>query len=434
MYWIYNILLLIYWIGLIPVLLYGMVVKEGFYERLKPSMGFMTPALQERIAGRPVIWVHGASVGEIVAASPIVKDIQREFPQVAVVVSVVTKVGYGMAERILPDAEGIIFFPLDRPFFVRRALHLFNPLAILLVETELWPNFLRIAKKEQIPVMMVNGRISGRSHKRYMRIQSFVKGMLGSIDRFCMQSNIAAEYITDLGAHPSQVTVTGNTKYDQTYATVTEAEKEELLSQFGFSGHFPIIVVGSTHKGEEEIILEAFNGLREQYPKARLLLAPRQIIRAEEIVTMCESYGLQAVRRSTMDRPTDEATPVVILDTIGELGRLYALGDIIFVGGSFVPVGGHNILEPAAHGKPIVVGPHMFNFTEIYQLLSDRGACRMVHSAEELQAEWTLLSEQEEVRTERGAHCLEVVVENQGATHRNVQELRRLLEAYNRLP
>ena len=434
MYWIYNILLLIYWIGLVPVLLYRMVVKEGFYERLKPSMGFMTPALQKRIAGRPVIWVHAASVGEIVAASPIVKDIQREFPQVAVVVSVVTNVGYGMAERILPDAEGIIFFPLDRPFFVRRALHLLNPLAILLVETELWPNFLRIAKKEQIPVMMVNGRISRRSHKRYMRIQSFVKGMLGSIDRFCMQSNIAAEYITDLGAHPSQVTVTGNTKYDQTYATVTEAEKEELLSQFCFSGHFPIIVVGSTHKGEEEIILQAFTGLLQQYPKARLLLAPRQIVRAEEIVTMCESYGLQAVRRSTMGRPTDEATPVVILDTIGELGRLYALGDIIFVGGSFVPVGGHNILEPAAHGKPIVVGPHMFNFTEIYQLLSDRGACRMVHSAEELQAEWTLLSEQEEVRTERGAHCLEVVVENQGATRRNVQELRQLLETYNRLP
>ena len=193
MYWIYNILLLIYWIGLVPILLYRMVVKEGFYERLKPSMGFMTPALQERIAGRPVIWVHAASVGEIVAASPIVKDIQREFPQVAVVVSVVTNVGYGMAERILPDAEGIIFFPLDRPFFVRRALHLFNPLAILLVETELWPNFLRIAKNEEIPVMMVNGRISGRSHKRYMRIQSFVKGMFGSSDRFCMQSNIAAE-------------------------------------------------------------------------------------------------------------------------------------------------------------------------------------------------------------------------------------------------
>ena len=434
MYWIYNILLLIYWIGLVPVLLYRMVVKQGFYERLKPSMGFMTPALQERIAGRPIIWVHAASVGEIVAASPIVKDIQREFPQVAVVVSVVTNVGYGMAERILPDAEGIIFFPLDRPFFVRRALHLFNPLAILLVETELWPNFLRIAKNEEIPVMMVNGRISGRSHKRYMRIQSFVKGMLGSIDRFCMQSNIAAEYITDLGAHPSQVTVTGNTKYDQTYATVTEAEKEELLSQFGFSGHFPIIVVGSTHKGEEEIILQAFTGLLQQYPKARLLLAPRQIVRAEEIVTMCESYGLQAVRRSTMGRPTDEGAPVVILDTIGELGRLYALGDIIFVGGSFVPVGGHNILEPAAHGKPIVVGPHMFNFTEIYQLLSDRGACRMVHSAEELQAEWTLLSEQEEVRTERGTHCLELVVENQGATRRNVQELRQLLETYNRLP
>lgn len=434
MYWIYNILLLIYWIGIVPVLLYRMVVKQGFYERIKPSMGFMTPALKKRIADRQVIWVHAASVGEIVAASPIVKGIQREFPQVAVIVSVVTDVGYGMAERILPDAEGIIFFPMDRPFFVRRALHLFNPLAILLVETELWPNFLRIAKDEQIPIMMVNGRISGRSYKRYMRIQSFVKCMLGSINRFCMQSNIAAEYITDLGAPASRVKVTGNTKYDQTYATVTDSEKEALLAEFGFTGHFPVIVVGSTHKGEEETILEAFNGLREQYPQARLLLAPRQIVRGEEIVTMCESYGLQAVRRSTMDRPADEATPVVILDTIGELGRLYALGDIIFVGGSFVPVGGHNILEPAAHGKPIMVGPYMLNFTEIYQLLSDRGACRIVHNAEELEAEWMLLSENEQLRTERGTHCLEIVNENQGATRRNVQELRQLLEICNRLP
>lgn len=433
MYWIYNTILLFYWIGLIPVLLYRMLVKKGFYERLKPSMGFMTPTLQERLGDRQVIWIHAASVGEIVAASPIVKNIQKEFPQAAVLISVVTNVGYSMAEQILPDASGIIFFPIDRPFLIRRMLRQFKPVGILLVETELWPNFLRIAKEQQIPVMMINGRISSRSRARYLRIKTFVASMLETIDRFCMQSNIAADYITELGADPNKVTVTGNTKYDQIYAIVTEKEKEDLLTQFGFHGHFPIIIAGSTHKGEEEIIIEAFKGLLQYFPNARLLLAPRQIKRGHDIVTLCESFGIQAVCRSTMERLVGESTSVVVLDTIGELGRLYSLGDIIFVGGSLVPVGGHNILEPAAHGKPILVGPYMANFTEIYQLLSGRGACTMVHSVKELQEECLLLLENEQIRIERGRYALEIVAENQGATERNVQEFRQLMERYNRI-
>lgn len=434
MYWIYNIFLSLYWIGLIPVLLYQMLMKEGFYERLKPSMGFITRTLQERIGDKEVIWIHAASVGEVVAASPIVQNIKKEFPQTAVLVSVVTNVGYSMAEQILPEANGVVFFPIDIPFLLRRMLYQFNPVGILLVETELWPNFLRIAKERQIPVMMVNGRISSRSYARYIRIKPFVASMLEIIDWFCMQSNIAADYITELGADPSKVKVTGNTKYDQIYAIVTEKKKDELQTQFGFHGHFPIIVAGSTHKGEEEIIIKAFKGLLQCYPNARLLLAPRQINRGQDILTLCESYGIQAVCRSTMEGPMEESIPVVILDTIGELGRLYSLGDIIFVGGSLVKTGGHNILEPAAHGKPIIVGPHMFNFKEIYGLLSSRGACTMVHDERELLEVLQMLCANQAMREEMSRHCLEVVSENRGATQRNTEELRRLLERFHIVP
>ena len=293
----------------------------------------------------------------------------------------------------------------------RRILNIIKPIAILLVETEIWPNFLRIAKGEQIPVMMVNGRISDRSMSRYMHIKSFMHDMLGSIDRFCMQSKLDAEYITVLGANVKEVTVTGNTKYDQTYATVTEEEKEQLQHEFGFGHNHPIIVAGSTHKGEEDKLFQAFKEILQSYPNARLLIAPREIMRGNDVKALSQKYGLKAICRSTMTEPVHEEIPVVILDTIGELGRLYSLGDIIFVGGSLVKTGGHNILEPAAHGKPIIV-----------------------HDERELLEVLQTLCANQAMRDEMSRHCLEVVSENRGATQRNTEELRRLFERFHIVP
>ena len=428
MYWIYNILLIIYWIGLIPVILYRLTFEEGFYQRIKQSAGYMPDELMKKIEGRRAIWLHAASVGEIVATSPIVKEIKREFPDAVVVVSVVTATGHAMAHRIIPEAEGIIFFPLDLPYLTRRILRLIKPITILLVETEIWPNFLRIAEDENIPVMMVNGRISDRSMRRYMLIRSFTREMLASIRRFCMQSSIDAEYIGQLGADADRITVTGNTKYDQTYAIVTDEEKSELLRTFGFGENHPVIIAGSTHKGEEELVLKSFKALNERYPEARLLIAPREILRGADIAYLSESYGLKAICRSEMKAPVNAGTPVVILDTIGELGRLYSLGDIIFVGGSLVRTGGHNILEPAAHGKPILVGPHMFNFKEIYALLSSRDACLMVEDGAALTERLFELSEHADLRRKMSENCLAIVNENRGAARRNTKELRGLFE------
>lgn len=434
MYWIYNIMLIIYWIGLIPVILYRLTFEDGFYERIKQSAGYMPQSLLKKIEGRRAIWLHAASVGEIVATSPLVKDIKREFPEAVVVVSVVTATGHAMAHRIIPEAEGIIFFPLDLPYLTRKILHIIKPITILLVETEIWPNFLRIAESEKIPVMMVNGRISDHSMTRYRYIRSFTREMLRSIDRFCMQSQFDKTHIIELGAPEKETKVTGNMKYDQTYATVTEEEKTALLQEFGFCSNHPIIVAGSTHKGEETVLFEMFTTVLQQYPQARLLIAPREIYRGHDVQNIAKEYGLTSICRSDMKEPVHEGTPVVILDTIGELGRLYSLGDIIFVGGSLVRTGGHNILEPAAHGKPIIVGPHMFNFKEIFSLLYDRHGCEQVRDGQELTKFVLELCENTQLAHEMGQHCLDVVRENRGATQRNTKELRKLFEEHHIIP
>lgn len=434
MYAIYNFLLILYWIGLIPVILYRLAFEDGFYERIKQSAGYMPEDLLKKVEDRKAIWFHAASVGEIVATSPIVREIKKEFPQAVVVVSVVTATGHAMAQRIIPEADGIIFFPLDLPYLTRRILNLIKPTIILLVETEIWPNFLHIAESQKIPIMMVNGRISDRSMKRYMFIRSFTKEMLGSISRFCMQSSIDAEYIEQLGANPKEIIVTGNTKYDQTYAIVTPVEEDILRKEFGFCDNHPVIVAGSTHKGEEELLFRSFKDILKAYPNARMLIAPREIYRGHDVQELSESHGFKAICRSDMKGPVASDTPVVVLDTIGELGRLYSLGDMIFVGGSLVRIGGHNILEPAAHGKPIIVGPYMFNFKDIYALLSQRGACLMVDTGEELTKVLIQLCADKNMRTEMSENCLTLVRENQGAAHRNTEEVKRLLDSLGLFP
>ncbi len=428
MYVLYNFLLILYWIGLIPIILYRLAFEEGFYERIKQSAGFMPEELLEKVQNRKAVWFHAASVGEIVATSPMVREMKKADPEAVVIVSVVTATGHAMAHRIIPEADGIIFFPLDLPFLTRRILTLINPTIILLVETELWPNFLRIAEEMGITIVTVNGRISDRSMKRYQFIKSFTKDMLRSVNRFCMQSNIDAQYIQTLGAPKEDIVVTGNTKYDQTYAIVTEEEKLALEEEFGFSNNHPVIVAGSTHKGEEELLLRSFKEILSKYPKARILIAPREIFRGHEIKSLAEKQGFSAICRSDMKEPVAGDIPVVILDSIGELGRLYSLGDIIFVGGSLVRTGGHNILEPAAHSKPILVGPHMFNFKDIFALLSSRDACRMVEDGEALTKMLLHLCEHEEERIAMSHHCMELVEENQGAAKRNVDEILRIIK------
>lgn len=425
MYWFYNICLVLYWLALVPVLAYRLLTEEGFYDRLQQSAGVMPQPTLQSIAGSRAIWVHAASVGEIVAASPIVRELKRRYPREMVVVSVVTATGHRMAQRIIPEADGHIFFPVDLPVITTRIVDIVKPRAILLVETELWPNFLRLAEKRGLFVMMVNGRISDRSAKRYLLIRSFTRRMLKQIKWFCMQSRADARYIEQMGADPQRIEVTGNTKYDQTYAEVTPAEREAMREEFGIGNYHPVLIGGSVHRGEDELLLQTFAEIREVYPNAHLILAPREIPRGAQVAALAEKHGFRVRRRTDGVVPANESPDVLVLDTIGELGRVYSLADIVVVGGSFVRVGGHNILEPAAHGKPILVGPHMFNFKDIFALLHSQGACRMVKENELAPALLELLDKPEEL--ERMGRCAwNLVQENQGATQRNVDAFVRM--------
>ena len=264
---LYNIAAIIIVILIIPMFMVRSVREKGFVERIRQSLGFFPEHALDKVEKKDCIWVHAASVGEIVATSPLIKEFRKEFPKSPILVSVVTTSGYEMANRIIKDADAIIYFPLDLPWLAGHVLRRIRPRVFLPVETELWPNFLRTARKIHVPVMMVNGRISDKSVKQYKHLHSLLRNMIGTVKLFAMQSPIDAEYIMRLGAPQELVTVTGNTKFDQTYTDVSPEEKQKIIEEMGLSKNDGIFLAGSTHRGEEEAVLQAFKAVRETHPR-----------------------------------------------------------------------------------------------------------------------------------------------------------------------
>lgn len=422
---LYNILSIFVVILAIPMFCLRLIREEGFGERLKQSWGFLPATELIKVAGKGCIWVHAASVGEVVAASPVVKEIKREFSDTPLLVTVVTSTGYSMAHAIIPEADAILYFPLDLPFLSHHVVKKIKPGVFIPVETELWPNCLAAMRKFGVPVMLANGRISERSTKRYRYLFGLLTDMLAGVNNFCMQSQVDADHIIKLGADPKRVFVTGNTKYDQTYNQVAPEEKVELIKKLGIYGKSPVIIAGSTHPGEEDPVFTAFEAVKAKYDQAVLILAPRSILRAEEIKNMAQKRGFSVELRTNLNG--SRLTDVIILNTIGELGRIYSLGDIIFVGGSLIPQGGHNVLEPAAHGKPIIVGPHMQNFQELFDLLYRRGACIRVENGDQLGRVCLDLMDKPEWQEKMSTEALKIIAENRGATRKLVKYLKDLV-------
>lgn len=427
---IYNIVAVLLVMIAMPVFAVRAMREKGFVERLRQSFGFLHKDALKPVANKGCIWIHAASVGEIVAASPLIKEFRLEFPDKPILVSVVTNNGYEMANRIVKDADSIIYFPLDLPWLSSNVVKKIMPSVFLPVETELWPNFLKAARKYHIPVMMVNGRISDKSVNRYHYLRGVLKDMIGTVKKFCMQSAIDAQYIIKLGADPELVTITGNTKFDQTYTDVAPEEKQQIIDAMGLNGSEAILLAGSTHKGEENLILEAFRQLKKEFPTAKLVIAPRDILRVHEIAETAKVFGLKAKTRTALNKNLETGHDVVLLDTIGELGKVYSIGDVIYVGGSLVSHGGHNILEPAAHGKAILVGPNMFNFKDTYALFSKRNACITVNDAVELGTNILRLFRDPEARKQMEEETLAIVKENRGASRKSAILLREMLDAY----
>ena len=432
MYILYNILgLLAFFVLILPFSVYRLVTEKGFSARFRQSLGLIRREEIANVSNTDCIWIHGASVGEIVATSPIVKEIKKIMPERKVLVSAFTVPGYNMASQIISEADAIIYFPLDLAWVAESVVRRVHPGIFMPVETELWPNFLRALRERNIPVMMVNGRISERSVKTYQYLFSIWRDMLRTVSRFCMQSSIDANYITHLGADPQKIFVTGNTKFDQTYAEVTPEDLANYKMELGLGEDaFPVILAGSTHAPEEQYVLTAFSELHKKYPKARLIMALRFNNRVDEIRRLCDKFGYQAGLRSKlkdMSGPRPEY-PVVLIDTIGELGRIYSVGDLVFVGGSLMNHGGHNVLEPAAHAKPIVVGPSMQNFKDSYSLLSKAGALRTVQDAGSLTKTFLEIAGNDALRRQMGEASLQVIRENRGAALNTMHYLEDLLE------
>ena len=427
---LYNILMVLVAVIGLPFFAFRCIRERRFRERLRHNLGFFPPETLAKVAGRSPVWFQAASVGEVVAASSIIREFKRQMPEVPVLISSGTISGYDMAHRIIPEADAVIFYPPDLPGMPDRIVGKILPRAYVPVETELWPNFIRSARKRSIPVIMVNGRIGERSVDHYRQMRRMFTKMLDTVVCFCMQSTVDAQYVIQLGADPHKVIVTGNTKYDQNYSLVTKDEKLVFRRELGFSDAAPVIIAGSTHRGEEEILLEVLRVVRNKFANVKMLLAPRDIPRSESIAELIRRQGFSVALRSRFAPAAAQQpdTDVVLLDTIGELGRFYSLADVVFIGGSLVSHGGHNILEPAAQGKPVIVGPHMFNFKATYALFAARGACATVLDGQELAKKMLELLTDRASADRMGQEAAAIVAENQGAAVRTVEHLKQILE------
>jgi 3-deoxy-D-manno-octulosonic-acid transferase len=368
--------------------------------------------LGDGLPPEPRCWVHAVSVGESAVAVPLVEGIRRRWPELGVVVSTITPTGARIVGERLAASAVHRYFPIDLPGPVRRALDAARPRFFIAIETELWPNFLRGLARRRIPSMIANGRISDRSFHRYRRVRWLMRRVLADVSVFAMQSEEDARRIVALGARPERVVVTGNVKSD--LLPEPDAGDARRRERLGLGAEARLWIAGSTHPGEEALVLDAFVRARARWPGLALLLAPRHPERAGEVEELIRARGLGPARWSRLpeDRPPGA---VVILDTVGELAALYALAEVVFVGGSLVPVGGHNLLEPAMRGKPVLFGPHTSNFREGAETLQRSGGGLVVKDGEELAREIARLLEDRALAQQMGAAARDAFTGRQGA-------------------
>jgi 3-deoxy-D-manno-octulosonic-acid transferase len=426
MYSLYNTLLFLASLGALPYFAVKSLCTTKYRAGLRQRFGYVPRDVVSALRGARPLWLHAVSVGEVIAAVPLVNALQQRFPHLPLIITTVTETGQATA-REKTAAAACLYFPLDYPWVVRQVIARLRPRLFLMVETEIWPNFLRELARQAIPAMLVNGRISPRSYRGYRRLRPFMCRVLPAIVRFSMQTKLDAERIIAVGAMPSRVQITGNIKYDLALEPSTSVDEQALRSALGI-GDAPVFMAGSTHPGEEEIIIAAYRQARAQVPGLRLLLAPRHLDRLDAIEGLLRQHQLPVHRRSHGRLPSEAVeVPVLLLDTIGELAKLYAVGTVVFVGGSLVPIGGHNVLEPAAHRKATLFGPHMHNFHQIAAALLDAGGAWQVHNPEDLGASVSLLLQQPERRQTLGQAAYQVLCDNQGAVARTVALIEQVL-------
>ena len=428
MYLFYSLILLFYFVALFPVIAYKRLRYRKPLGVSADRFGYISEAVNPN--QEPSIWIHAVSVGEVLAARALLQDLRQHYPNHRLVISTTTVTGREVAEQLQDLVDSVFYAPLDFSQFVTRALDRVLPEMVLFIDTEIWPNWLRACRRRGVRTVIVNARISDRSYRRYRFVQPFMKSVLANLDFVCAQTQRWGQRFVELGFRSGNVAVTGSLKFDALGPVSTEAglaTGNPMLGIFGFAENRQVLMAASTLKGEEQPVLKAFQRIQEARDDAILIVVPRHPERAQDVFRLAEQMGFTVMLRSALTVDEFNVSDVVVVDSIGELPWLFQLATVVFVGGSLVPAGGHNILEPAVFGKPIVFGPYMENFLEIADLFLRRSAAIQVSSATVLQDEVVDLMVDPERRARVGDAARLLVEEEKGARVKTLAAITELL-------
>jgi 3-deoxy-D-manno-octulosonic-acid transferase len=432
MYAVYSVLIVLFFVVMSPYLLYQAVRYRKYVASLPQRLGILPVSFN--LDGDESIWIHAVSVGEVLTARALLPQLRERYPRLRIFLSTTTMTGQQIARNNLQYVDEVFFFPFDFAFIVKRTLRLVRPKLFIMMETEIWPNLLRACHASGVKTMLVNGRISSRSYPRYRMARWFFRPVLAHVDRLCMQSDESARRIIDIGADPARVSVTGSLKFDSLEmpgapASTAAADRGQnrVLRYFRISPDRPVVIAASTLKGEEEPIFEAFQRIRATRSNALLIIAPRKPERFDEVERIAKRGGWNVARRTELRVDAEPRNDVVVLDSIGELAQLFQVATVVFVGGSLIDSGGHNILEPAVFGKPILFGPYMQNFAEIAAAFLDNGAALQVKNGRELEDALLGLLGDPVRRASLGAAARALVEANRGARAKSLSVIAQLL-------
>ncbi len=419
---IYNIIFILFAFFYLPIFLFKGRRRQGLALRF----GIYPKKLVKSLGEKKNIWVHAVSVGEVIAVLPLIKEIREKHPDYRVVITTVTETGSIVAEKITSGDEIVIFLPFDITFTIRKVIKYIMPAALIIVETELWPNLIQETAERGVKIFLVNGRISDNSFSRYKLIKFLLKNLLAKIDLLFMQTEDQKKRIISLGADPCRVVASGNMKFDSVFSEDTfKQDKEAMRLSLGLDICDKLFIAGSTHPGEEEIILNSYLELKKKFTSLRLLIAPRHVERIDEVRRLIIDHGLNPVfvSRISAISPKISAEDILILDTIGRLRSLYSIAEIAFVGGSLIRRGGQNMIEPAIFAKPLLLGPYTYNFRDIVEMFLEKNAAIVVKDTQTLTESLRGLLSDASLRNSLGRSAQQVAQSSRGATARILQSI-----------
>ena len=420
MTFLYDLAFMLFGLGYLPIFLAKTRQADNPSDVWNERFGSFSPIKEASFSGKKNFWIHAVSVGEVMAIKRFVTELLERWPDIHIVFTTVTPTGQKVAQSLACERVTICYFPFDMTFAVKRFFERIQPKAVFLMETEIWPNLLSEANKRTIPVGILNARLSERSAKRYRVISGLLANLFQKLSFVLAQTHDDAQRFQELGIAKEKVEVLGNMKFDNvSFPNDIKQLARSLRSEWGYSQEDMILIAGSTHPGEEAILVQTYKKLLEHYPSLKLIIAPRHIERGEALLTQLKEFGL-TIRLATQTINSGSDAQVLILNKLGVLKNLYAIADVVYVGGSLVKHGGQNPIEPAAFQKPILHGPHIFNFQQIYRMLESQQAALPVYSASDLQSQLSRLLGDAKLREDFGRKAFAIIQDLQGATGRHL--------------